>query len=79
MAVATQVEDTERTDRGEQKQNLFGASINVVGIVNMKTFLSRPPATAGSSARPSTALLTDPEFLELHLQPRRVPTRSTSP
>jgi dipeptidyl aminopeptidase/acylaminoacyl peptidase len=41
MSVACIVEDQERVDRGERKERLFGACIDVVGIVNMKTFLEK--------------------------------------
>ena len=63
MAVATQVEDTERTQQGAQKQNLFGASINVVGIVNMKTFLEQTSGYRRKLREAEYGPLTDPEFL----------------
>jgi dipeptidyl aminopeptidase/acylaminoacyl peptidase len=41
MSVACIVEDQERVDRGERKERLFGACVDVVGIVNMKGFLEK--------------------------------------
>jgi dipeptidyl aminopeptidase/acylaminoacyl peptidase len=39
MSVACVVEDEERVDRGERPQRMFGAGVDIVGIVNMRTFL----------------------------------------
>lgn len=39
MSVACIVEDQERVDRGERPQRLFGAGVDYVGIVNMRSFL----------------------------------------
>lgn len=41
MSVACIVEDQERVDRGERKDRLFGACVDVVGIVNLKGFLEK--------------------------------------
>ncbi|MFO0830315.1 MAG: S9 family peptidase [Phycisphaerales bacterium] len=64
MAVATQVEDTLRTESGAQKQNLFGASIDVVGIVNMKTFLEQTSGYRRKLREAEYGPLSDPEFLD---------------
>jgi dienelactone hydrolase len=64
MAVATQVEDTERTQRGAQARNLFGASINVVGIVNLKTFLEQTSGYRRKLRENEYGPLSDPEFLD---------------
>jgi dipeptidyl aminopeptidase/acylaminoacyl peptidase len=41
MSVACVVEDQERVDRGERKERLFGACVDVVGIVNLRSFLEK--------------------------------------
>jgi dipeptidyl aminopeptidase/acylaminoacyl peptidase len=64
MAVATQVEDSERTQRAEQPRNLFGASVNVVGIVNLKTFLEQTSGYRRKLRENEYGPLSDPEFLE---------------
>ncbi|MEM9065587.1 MAG: prolyl oligopeptidase family serine peptidase [Planctomycetota bacterium] len=44
MACAVVIEDTRRVDSGEVERALFGASVNIVGIVNFKTFLEQTGA-----------------------------------
>jgi len=63
MSVATIVEDQERVDSGKQKQRLFGSSINVVGIVNMKTFLEQTSGYRRKLREVEYGPLTDPDFL----------------
>jgi dipeptidyl aminopeptidase/acylaminoacyl peptidase len=41
MSVACLVEDQDRVDRGLRKERMFGACVDVVGIVNLKTFLEK--------------------------------------
>jgi dipeptidyl aminopeptidase/acylaminoacyl peptidase len=41
MSVACLVEDAERVERGTRKERLFGAGVNIVGIVNLRTFLEK--------------------------------------
>lgn len=64
MSVACLVEDQERVDRGEQKQRLFGAGIDVVGIVNMKTFLEQTSGYRRKLREAEYGPLSDPAFLE---------------
>ena len=40
MSVACIVEDQERVDKGARRERLFGAAVDVVGIVNLRTFLA---------------------------------------
>ncbi len=40
MSVACVVEDQDRVDRGARHARLFGACVDVVGIVNLRTFLA---------------------------------------
>lgn len=63
MSVATLVEDAQRVERGEQKEPLFGAGINVVGIVNMKTFLEQTSGYRQKLREVEYGPLSDPEFL----------------
>ena len=64
MAVACLVEDQLRVDAGLEKQRLFGAGIDVVGIVNMKTFLEQTSGYRRKLREAEYGPLTDPEFLE---------------
>jgi prolyl oligopeptidase PreP (S9A serine peptidase family) len=57
MAVATITED------GASPNPMFGASINVVGIVNMKTFLEQTSGYRRKLREVEYGPLTDPEFL----------------
>ncbi len=64
MAVATLVEDTERVERGEAKQRLFGAGCKVVGIVNFQTFLQNTAGYRRKLREAEYGPLSDPEFLD---------------
>jgi len=61
--VACIVEDQQRVDRGERKQRLFGACIDVVGPVNLKTFLEKTSGYRRKLREVEYGPLTDPEFL----------------
>ncbi len=63
MSVACIVEDQERVDRGERPERLFGACVDIVGIVNMKTFLERTSGYRRKLREVEYGPLTDPEFL----------------
>jgi dipeptidyl aminopeptidase/acylaminoacyl peptidase len=63
MSVACIVEDQERVDRGARKDRLFGACVDVVGIVNMKTFLEKTSGYRRKLREVEYGPLTDPEFL----------------
>jgi dipeptidyl aminopeptidase/acylaminoacyl peptidase len=63
MAVACIVEDQEAVERGERAQRLFGACVNTVGIVNMKTFLERTSGYRRKLREAEYGPLSDPEFL----------------
>ncbi len=63
MSVACLVEDQLRVDAGTQKQRLFGAGINVVGIVNLKTFLEQTSGYRRKLREVEYGPLTDPDFL----------------
>lgn len=58
MSVATIVED------GGSKEPVFGASVNVVGIVNMKTFLEQTSGYRRKLREVEYGPLTDPDFLK---------------
>jgi dienelactone hydrolase len=64
MATATPVEDTLRVERGEVKTPLLGASINVVGVVNLRTFLEKTSGYRRKLREVEYGPLTDPEFLD---------------
>lgn len=63
MSVACVVEDAERVERGERKGRLFGACVDVVGIVNMKTFLEKTSGYRRKLREVEYGPLTDPDFL----------------
>jgi dipeptidyl aminopeptidase/acylaminoacyl peptidase len=63
MSVACIVEDQERVDRGERKERLFGACVDVVGPVNMKTFLEKTSGYRRKLREVEYGPLTDPDFL----------------
>ncbi len=63
MSVACLVEDQQRVDAGTQKARLFGAGIDVVGIVNLKTFLEQTSGYRRKLREVEYGPLTDPEFL----------------
>lgn len=58
MSVATAVED------GSSKEPVLGASIDVVGIVNMKTFLEQTSGYRRKLREAEYGPLSDPEFLD---------------
>jgi dipeptidyl aminopeptidase/acylaminoacyl peptidase len=64
MSVACIVEDQERVDRGERSQRVFGASVNIVGITNLKTFLEKTSGYRQKLREVEYGPLTDVEFLE---------------
>lgn len=64
MSVACLVEDTQRVERGEAKGPLFGAGIDIVGIVNMKTFLEQTSGYRRKLREAEYGPLSDPAFLE---------------
>ncbi len=63
MSVACIVEDQERVDRGERKERMFGACVDIVGIVNMKTFLEKTSGYRRKLREVEYGPLTDPDFL----------------
>ncbi len=63
MSVACIVEDQERVDRHERPARLFGACLDVVGIVNMKTFLEKTSGYRRKLREVEYGPLTDPDFL----------------
>jgi dipeptidyl aminopeptidase/acylaminoacyl peptidase len=63
MSVACIVEDQERVERGERKERLFGACVDIVGIVNMKSFLEKTSGYRRKLREVEYGPLTDPEFL----------------
>lgn len=77
MACAVPIEDTRQADeRGSEP--LLGASINVVGIVNFKTFLERTKDYRRKLREAEYGSLSDPDLLEsisplTHLDQIRVP------
>jgi dipeptidyl aminopeptidase/acylaminoacyl peptidase len=63
MTTAVQVEDTNRLEAGDISQRLFGASINVVGVINFKTFLERTSGYRRKLREVEYGPLSDSEFL----------------
>lgn len=64
MATACLVEDSERVERGEAPQRLFGAGVNIVGIVNFRTFLERTAGFRRALREAEYGSLSDPAFLD---------------
>jgi len=64
MSVACIVEDQERVNRGARPARLFGACVDVVGIVNMKGFLEKTSGYRRKLREAEYGPLSDPEFLE---------------
>lgn len=64
MSVACLVEDQQQVDAGTRKERLFGAGVNVVGIVNMKTFLEQTSGYRRKLREVEYGPLTDPDFLD---------------
>lgn len=63
MSVACLVEDQNRVDAGKRKERLFGAGIDIVGIVNVKTFLEKTSGYRRKLREVEYGPLSDPEFL----------------
>jgi dipeptidyl aminopeptidase/acylaminoacyl peptidase len=63
MSMACLVEDALRVQRGEQKAPLFGAGVNIVGVVNLKTFLEKTAGYRRKLREMEYGPLSDPEFL----------------
>jgi dipeptidyl aminopeptidase/acylaminoacyl peptidase len=63
MSVGCIVEDQERVERGERKERLFGACVDIVGVVNLKTFLEKTSGYRRKLREVEYGPLTDPEFL----------------
>ncbi len=63
MSVACIVEDQERVESGKRKDRLFGACVDVVGIVNLQTFLEKTSGYRRKLREVEYGPLTDPEFL----------------
>jgi dipeptidyl aminopeptidase/acylaminoacyl peptidase len=63
MSVACLVEDQNQVDAGVRKERLFGAGINIVGIVNMRTFLEQTAGYRRKLREAEYGPLTDVEFL----------------
>lgn len=64
MSVACNVEDQQRVDSGARKERLFGAAIDVVGIVNMQTLLEKTSGYRRKLREAEYGPLTDTKFLE---------------
>jgi dipeptidyl aminopeptidase/acylaminoacyl peptidase len=63
MSVACLIEDQERVERGERPERLFGACVDIVGIVNLETFLQKTSGYRRKLREMEYGPLTDPEFL----------------
>jgi dipeptidyl aminopeptidase/acylaminoacyl peptidase len=63
MSVGCVVEDQERVERGDRKERLFGACVDIVGVVNLKTFLEKTSGYRRKLREVEYGPLTDPEFL----------------
>ena len=72
MSVACIVEDQDRVDRGVRKQRLFGACVDVVGIVNMKSFLEKTSGYRRELREAEYGPLADTTFLATVSSIRRV-------
>jgi dipeptidyl aminopeptidase/acylaminoacyl peptidase len=62
MSVACLVEDAQAAE-AEKRAPLFGAGVNIVGIVNLKTFLEKTSGYRRKLRESEYGPLTDPEFL----------------
>lgn len=63
MSMATLIEDRKRVAAGKRETPLFGAGVNVVGIVNLVTFLERTAGYRRQLREAEYGPLSDPEFL----------------
>jgi len=64
MAVACVVEDQARVTRGDRPARVFGACVDIVGIVNMKGFLEKTSGYRRKLREAEYGPLSDPAFLE---------------
>lgn len=64
MSVACIVEDQERVEAGARNERLFGAAVDVVGIVNMQTFLEKTSGYRRKLREVEYGPLEDKEFLK---------------
>ncbi len=64
MSVACLVEDQERVERGERSERLFGAGVDIVGIVNFESFLEKTSGYRRKLREVEYGPLTDGEFLK---------------
>ncbi|XVJ57855.1 MAG: prolyl oligopeptidase family serine peptidase [Tepidisphaera sp.] len=62
MSVACLVEDTRAAEQAK-RQPYFGAGVNIVGIVNLKTFLEKTSGYRRKLREAEYGPLTDPDFL----------------
>jgi dipeptidyl aminopeptidase/acylaminoacyl peptidase len=72
MSVACIVEDQERVDRGDRPQRLFGACVDIVGIVNMQGFLQKTSGYRRLLREAEYGPLADTTFLQSVSSIRRV-------
>ena len=63
MSVACIVEDQQRVDSGARKERLFGACVDLVGPVNLKTLLEKTSGYRRKLREVEYGPLTDPDFL----------------
>jgi dipeptidyl aminopeptidase/acylaminoacyl peptidase len=63
MSVSCIVEDQNRVDAGLRKQRLFGACVDIVGVVNLKSFLEKTSGYRRKLREVEYGPLTDPDFL----------------
>jgi dipeptidyl aminopeptidase/acylaminoacyl peptidase len=63
MSVACIVEDQERVDHGDRKERLFGACVDLVGLVNLETFLEKTSGYRRKLREVEYGPLSDREFL----------------
>ena len=64
MSVACIVEDQLRVDEGKRSQRIFGSGVNVVGIVNLQTFLEKTSGYRRKLREVEYGPLSDPDFLK---------------
>ena len=72
MSVACLVEDQERVERGERPERLFGACVDIVGIVNLETFLAKTSGYRRKLREMEYGPLSDSDFLASISSIRRV-------
>jgi dipeptidyl aminopeptidase/acylaminoacyl peptidase len=64
MSIACLVEDQSRVDAKARSTRLFGAGVDIVGIVNLQTFLEKTSGYRRKLREVEYGPLTDPEFLQ---------------